>query len=414
MVDVDVLDLVSEAVSFRARTRSVDVALLSGEACALVAEEMARVEKASAALRAMAAARAADCGAHRAAGFADPDEWAARMTGESRQKARADLATGSRLADCPTTKAAAADGELSLGQAEDITKTEREKPGSEDKLVETAKSSTRQQLSEECRKRRQDGVDPEELAAKQRANRSFRSWIDGDGMQCGLFKLEPIAGVALLARIQGEADRLHREARRAGSTEPWEAHAADALVAILEAGLGWSTPPVGTDVVSVPAAKPRASRRADVVVVVDLRTYRSGMHPDSICHVMGGGPVPPDVVREMEKDAFLKVVFHDGVNIHTVTHVGRYRKAELETALELGGPPDFDGVTCSVCGNKFRLEWDHVDPVCAGGVTSFENEDPKCWQCHGEKSRREREAGVYDRARRERSGASGTDPPDTG
>lgn len=412
MVEDGVLSLVSESVSFRSRMRSVEVERLSGEACALMAEEMARVEKASAALRAMAAARAADCGAHRGAGFADADEWVAQMTGESRHKARADLATGSRLVGCPATKAAAADGELSLGQAEEITKTEREKPGSENELVEQARSSTRQQLSEECRKRRHDGVDPEELAAKQRARRSFRWWIDGDGMQSGLLKLEPIAGVALLARIQVEADRRHREARRAGSTEPWEAHAADALQAILEAGLGWSAPPGNTDVVPMPVTKPRA-RRADVVVVVDLRTYRSGLHADSVCHVIGGGPVPPDVVREMEKDAFLKVVFHDGKNIHTVTHVGRYRPAELETALELGGPPDFDGVTCSVCGNKFRLEWDHLEPVCAGGLTSFDNEDPKCWRCHREKSRREREAGVYDRGRR-RTPSSGSDPPDTG
>ena len=421
-----VLTVVSDAVAFRQALRTVEVEELSGEAAALVAEEMARVEKASAALRAMAAARAADCGAHRTAGYADPDEWLARMTGESRAKARSDLATGSRLADCPKTKEAAADGALSLGQAEEITKTEREKPGSEDSLVESAKTSSRQQLADECRKRRQDGADREELAAKQRARRSFRTWIDGDGMQCLLLKLPPIVGVALLARIQTEADRLHREARRQGSTEAWEAHAADAVAAILSAGLGWS-PPVPSaepaepapapeaepgESIVVPAGKPRAPRRADVVFVVDLRTFRHGMHEESLCHIIGGGPVPPEVVREMAKDAFLKVVFHDGVNIHTVTHLGRYQRAELRTALELGGPPEFDGVTCSVCGNKFRLEWDHVEPVCAGGVTSFANEDPKCWRCHDEKSRREREAGVYERARRR--AASGTDPPDTG
>lgn len=85
--------------------------------------------------------------------------------------------------------------------------------------------------------------------------------------------------------------------------------------------------------------------------------------------------MPPSIVREMSRDAFLKVVFHDGVNIHTVTHVGRYRPAELSTALELGGPPEFQGVRCSVCGQRFRLQWDHVTPVC-GWVTSFENEDP--------------------------------------
>ncbi len=404
--------VVSDAVTFRASLRTVDVALLSGEGAALVAEEMARVEKASAALRAMAAARAADCGAHRAAGFADPDEWMARMTGESRSKARSDLATGSRLSDCPKTKAAAADGELSLGQAEEITKTEREKPGSEGELVDRAKTSSRQELAEECRKRRQDGVDRDALAARQHDRRSFRPWIDGDGMQCGMLKLEPIIGVALLARIQVEADRLHREARRQGSTEPWEAHAGDAVAAILAAGLGWATPLAESEAAA--PVSPRAPRRADVVFVIDLCTFRSGVHPDSLCHIMGGGPVPPQVVREMAKDAFLKVVFHDGVNIHTVTHLGRYQRAELRTALELGGPPEFDGVACSVCGNRFRLQWDHVDPVCNGGVTSFENEDPKCWRCHDDKSRRERAAGMYDRGRRERAGtgngASRTEP----
>lgn len=241
--DVDepsVVAMVSTAVSLRASMRTVDVALLTGPVCALVAEEMARLEKASAAVRAMAAARAADCGAHRAAGFDDADEWAARMTGESRQKARSELATGGRMANCPKTKAAAVDGELSLGQAEDITKTEQDKPGSEDELVDKARSSSRQELSEACRQRRQEGVDPEALAARQRSKRSFRSFVDGDGLQCALLKMEPIAGLAVLARLQVEADRRYRASRQEGSAEPWEAQAADAVVAILEAGLGMS------------------------------------------------------------------------------------------------------------------------------------------------------------------------------
>lgn len=495
-----VLTVVSDAVSFRAALRTVEVEVLSGESAALVAEELARVEKACAAVRAMAAARAADCGAHRSAGYADPDEWMARMTGESRAKARSDLATGSRLADCPKTREAAADGDLSLGQAEEITKTEREKPGSEDSLIAKAKRSSRQELADDCRKRRQEGVDREALAAKQRARRSFRSWIDGDGMHCALLKLAPVDGVALLARIQTEADRLHREARKAGSVEPWEAHAADAVASILAAGLGFAVPGMGGAPGAAPAAsggagegsagggedeaggsstgacadeavdgsdgggdemapavsfdddagaalasgadppadgsaagggadsppsearpgggsvppvvRPRAPRRADVVFVVDLRTFRTGMHPDSICHIVGGGPVPPSVVREMAKDAFLKVVFHDGVKIHTVTHLGRYQRAELRTALELGGPPDFDGVVCSVCGNRFKLQWDHVKPIAAGGVTSFANEDAKCWRCHDEKSRREREAGLY--RRRDPVDCGGGEGPDGG
>jgi hypothetical protein len=356
---------------------------LSGAACGRRAAELARTENACAAVRSMAAARAAASGAHRAEGYRDAEEWLARLTGTSRGRARAELATGQRLGDCPETRSAATAGELSMGQAEDITRTEAEKPGSEGELVAKARTSSRQQLADECRKRRQDGADRKELAARQRSLRSLRSWTDGDGMVCGSFRLEPVVGVPLLERIRVEADRRHREARRQGSAESWEAHAADAFVALMGEGSSGAR---------------RSSRRADVVLVVDLRTFRTGEHPGSLCHIVGGGPVPVDVVREMAKDAFLKVVFHDGVNIHTVSHPGRYIPAELRTALELGGPPDFDGIACSGCANKFRLQWDHLDPVCVGGVTSFANEDAKCWSCHQAKSDAERAAGLYRRA----------------
>ena len=377
--------VVSAAGSLRGLLRGVDVEALSGDECAGLAEELARVEKACAAVRAMAAARAADHGSYGGrGGFGNAEDWAASITGDTRSAARSDLATGSRLGDCPKTRDAAVEGEVSLGQADEITRTEAEKPGSEDDLVERARSgASRQALADECRKRRQAGMDLDALAARQRSLRSLRTWTDGDGMVCGRFRLEPALGVSILNRLGREAERLHREARRAGSTEPFEAHAADALVSMLGSG----------------GEAKRRRTRADVVFVVDLRTYREGQHDDTVCHVVGGGPVAPDVVREMSKDGFLKVVFHDGVNVHTVTHLGRYIPAELRTALELGDPPELDGVACSGCGKRFGIQWDHLQPVCAGGVTSFANEDPKCFECHVRKSEEERAAGLYDRAR---------------
>ena len=76
-----------------------------------------------------------------------------------------------------------------------------------------------------------------------------------------------------------------------------------------------------------------------MVFVVDLRTFRTGEHPGSVCHLIGGGPVSPGLVREMAKDAFLKVVFHDGVNIHTVTHIGRRRPPDRRIAGQQLPPP---------------------------------------------------------------------------
>ena len=95
------------------------------------------------------------------------------------------------------------------------------------------------------------------------------------------------------------------------------------------------------------------------------------------------------------KDGFLKVVLHDGVQIHTVKHFGRYRPAELETALMLGAPPGFDGVSCAElgCDRKLGLQWDHEDPVANDGPTSAENLQPLCGPHHREKTERDRAAG---------------------
>jgi hypothetical protein len=143
-----------------------------------------------------------------------------------------------------------------------------------------------------------------------------------------------------------------------------------------------------------------------VVFVIDLRTYRTGeQHDETVCHIVGGGPVAPSVVREAARDAFLKAVLHDGVDIKTVAHFGRYIPAELRTALDLG-PPPFEGKECVDCGQTFRLQWDHDTPVVAGGVTSAENGKPRCYGCHAKKSDAERAAGLYGRAR-QRKGKAG-------
>jgi hypothetical protein len=113
------------------------------------------------------------------------------------------------------------------------------------------------------------------------------------------------------------------------------------------------------------------------------------------------------MVRELAKDAFLKAVLHDGVAIHTVAHFGRHIPATLRTALELGAPPDFEGVTCDEvgCDRRHGLEWDHVDPVANGGLTSLENLRPRCGPDHREKTEADRAAGLLGKKRQ------GRDPP---
>ena len=212
-------------------------------------------------------------------------------------------------------------------------------------------------------------------------------WKDDLGMIRFRGALPPSVGVSFVNRLDRETDREWRAAKRAGRLESRAAHAADAFVRMLDgAGTG-------------------KARSADLVIVQDLRAYRRGhAHPGELSHIIGGGPIPVRVARELAKDAFLKVVLHDGVNIHTVVHFGRRRPAELNTALELGAPPDFDGVTCSElgCDRKYGLQWDHIDPVANDGPTSVENLQPLCWPDHHDKTERDRAAGLLGRNRKER------------
>jgi hypothetical protein len=103
-------------------------------------------------------------------------------------------------------------------------------------------------------------------------------------------------------------------------------------------------------------------------------------------------------VREAASDGFIKAVLHDGVQVDTVVHYGRKKiPAVIRTVLELGDPPDFNGVTCVDCDRQYGLEWDHADPVANNGPTTRRNLKPRCWGCHQEKTERDRLAGFLDR-----------------
>src|SRR5437899_809754 len=130
--------LCDQARAFRGALARFDASLHSGEACASIAKELAAVEKACAAARARAAARAADCAAHRRAGFADPADWMAGLTGSSVGEARRQLEATASVRDCPDTESALRNGEISLGQAREIANAEAQRPGSEAELLPLA------------------------------------------------------------------------------------------------------------------------------------------------------------------------------------------------------------------------------------------------------------------------------------
>ncbi len=162
--------------------------------------------------------------------------------------------------------------------------------------------------------------------------------------------------------------------------------------------------------------------RTELVIVCDINAYRRGhTHDGEVCHILGDGPIPVDVAKKLTEDAFLKAVLHDGLNIHTVMHCTRYRRAQLQTALDLGPPPEFAGAVCACCGRRDHLQWDHVDPVANDGPTSMANLAPRCWSSHQDKTRRDHAAGLlgpnapnpaeFKNNKKRRRSKAGSDPP---
>ena len=369
--------VIEAAKALRAELAVFEPGPLRGVDCARVAEELSVTEKACAAARLVAGARAVADGAHKDAGFTDPVAWMARQGGTTSSQARQALELARSLDAHPETKNALLSGAVSVLQAQEITKAQSELEGSEHDLLEVARQGDLTRLRDEVRERRLTGTPVDDLHRRQIAARRFRHWRDGLGMVCFEGALPPESGIPFVNRIERRAARLRRDARRRGVDERFEANAADALVAL---SIGDEPCPKGA---------------ADLVVVCDLYAWRRGhAHVSEPCHLIGGGPIPVDLAKELAKDAFVKVVLHDGKDIQTVLHAGRKLTAHLRTALDLGPVPAFSGRECTDCTRRYGLEYDHDDPVANDGPTSYANMKSRCHSCHAEKTERDRRAGL--------------------
>jgi hypothetical protein len=307
----------------------------------------------------------------------------ARQSGTTGTQAREALQTVERLKDCPDTKEALLAGEISWAQAAEITRTESEVPGAERELLPVARHSDLSQVRDHSREHRQAHTDPAELRRRQLELQEFRHWKDRDGMVRGSFALPPETGLPLVRRLESAGLRKRRAARVAGGDRHrFEFYAAAALAELVAGATG------GTE-------EARPGGNVELVLVCDLFAWRRGhTHPGEVCHIIGGGPIPPEVAKELAGDAFVKVVLHDCVNIHLVKHFGRHLPAPLRTALDLGPVPEFTGRACVDCGSRWGLEYDHVDPVANGGPTEYTNLEARCYKDHQIKTERDRQAGL--------------------
>lgn len=188
-----------------------------------------------------------------------------------------------------------------------------------------------------------------------------------------LLTFEPHFGTPIVARAEAEAERLAREARRNGNQEPFERYLADAYAKML----------------AHPGTVKGRARRPELVVLVSHEVAQRGwtdVREGEVCKIPGVGPIAPETAREIARDAFINAVICNGKDLRELARWTKHIPIEIQIALELGEPPEFDGVTCADCGNRFRTEFDHIEPRAALGPTSNPNLQPRCWPCHQSKN----------------------------
>ena len=304
----------------------------------------------------------------------------ARISGTSIGKARETISTAKVMGGAPELNEAMKRGDVSFDQAAEIARAEEVAPGACRELLDTARDESFSVLKEKSRKAALEAEQHRGLAERQREARSARSYSDALGMTNIHLILEPHVATPIVARAEAEAQRLARAARARGELEPFERHLADSYAKALS-----GESPI----------KGRA-KRPELVVLVSHEVAKRGwtdVRDGEVCKIPGVGPVAPRVAKEIAEDAFLNGVFFDGKDLRHFARWTKHIPIEVQVALELGDPPDFDGVTCVDCGNRFRSEFDHVEPRAARGPTSNGNLDPRCYGCHLEKTERDRKAG---------------------
>lgn len=303
----------------------------------------------------------------------------ARIAGTSIGKAKDTVATAKVLGHTENLNEALKHAEISFDQATEIAKAESSAPGASRQLLETARNRPFHVLKEQSRDIKLAAEQRNDLAARQRAARFARTYIDPLGMIHIHLALEPQVGSPIVARAEAAAARMARVARKADAAEPFERHAADAYAEALSGD-----------------AIAGRTKRPELVVLVSHEIAKRGwkeVRKGEVCKIPGVGPVSPEVAKTIAKDAFLNGVYFDGKDLRQFARWSRNIPVEVAVALELGPPPSFDGVVCVDCGNRFRTEFDHVEPHAAKGPCSSTNLQPRCWGCHQAKTAEDRKNG---------------------
>ena len=171
-----------------------------------------------------------------------------------------------------------------------------------------------------------------------RKARAFKEFTDGEGAWNVIARGTVEAGAAFRAQHRPIVEEMFKAARAEGRHEPYEAYAFDAFIELARRAAGGTTTDAtaATEPDAEPVkAKPKATPAQYLGIIrIDHTALRRGsVEGDEICEIVGLGPIPVSVARELLGDAILKLVITKGIDVINVTHLGRSATVAQQVAL---------------------------------------------------------------------------------
>jgi hypothetical protein len=192
---------------------------------------------------------------------------------------------------------------------------------------------------------------------RQRARSRVKRWTDHEtGMRHTHIELDPVRDAQLWTAI----DRARRQMRRqpGNGAISWDQLQVDAVVA------------------AVSNAGEPGQRVVDLSVLIDLDTLVDGLHPDSVCELSDGTPLPVATVRQMACEAEIIPIVLDGNG--RALDVGRGKRLATEPQRQALRAMHRTCIhpNCQVPVDDCRIH--HIVPWEQGGSSDLDNLAPLC------------------------------------
>jgi hypothetical protein len=343
------------------------------------------VERRAAATKLLLARRVEEAGRWKRDGHSSAAEQLASISGSSVTAARGQLETSKKVRKLPATEQALRAGKLSGAKAEAIAAAAEVAPEAEAGLLDGVADAPLADVRERCLRAR--AKDRDAAYARVRMARSLKEFTDAEGAWNVVARGPVEAGAAFRAAHGPIVEEMFKAARAAGRREPYEAYAFDALIELARrAANGTPAEAVATAQPSAEPARAKSNAKSNAnakatpaeylgIIRLDHAALRRGsVEGDEVCEIVGLGPIPVSVARELLGDAILKLVITKGIDVMNVTHLGRSATVAQQVALW------WRSAACTVLGcprtrrlqNDHRYEWvktkrtrvDELDPLC--------------------------------------------------